>query len=442
MTPEEFIDKWRNVETTERASAQSHFIDLCRLLGVRTPTEDDPRGIDYAFEKRVTKPGGRSGYADVWKRGCFAWEYKGAQKNLVAAYSQLKDYADALENPPLLIVSDMREIRIHTNFTNTVAQTHVIALADLNSVEHQRLLRRAFAEPDKLRPTETREGVTTKAAAAFGRIAQKLRDRGYDPHRVAHFLNKLVFCLFVEDIDLLPERVFAGILEDCVKRPQDFAPMLGDLFRAMRERDGRFGRTHIPWFNGGLFDGDEILPLGFLDIRDLADASRLDWSQIEPAIFGTLFEKGLDPDRRKEMAGLFDAADKASGGRKDAQLRLLDNPVADRGVGIHYTDPATIMKLVEPVVLRPLRAEWEAAKAKISDRRAARDRAGTGAAKTRAENEARGLYVAFRERLGQFRVLDPACGSGNFLYLALRHLKDFDAEVLDEAGKLGLPVDD
>jgi len=122
MTPEEFIEKWRNVESTERAGAQAHFIDLCHMLGVPTPQEADPRGKTYSFEKRVTKPGGRGGFADVWKKNCFAWEYKGEQKNLVAAYSQLKEYADALENPPLLIVSDMQEIRIHTNFTNMIAE--------------------------------------------------------------------------------------------------------------------------------------------------------------------------------------------------------------------------------------------------------------------------------------------------------------------------------
>ena len=189
------------------------------------------------YEKNVLKLDGRPGRADVWRKGCFAWEYKGHKKNLTAAYSQLKEYADALENPPLLIVSDMREIRIHTNFTNTIAETSVFQLADLNAFEVRQKLRWAFTDPERLRPELTREKVTAAAAATFGRIAQKLIGQGYDRKRVAHFLNKLVFCLFAEDIELLPERVFADILDESVKQPDLFAPMLADLFRAMRERE-------------------------------------------------------------------------------------------------------------------------------------------------------------------------------------------------------------
>ena len=148
MTPEEFIAKWRGSQLSERAAAQSHFNDLCDLLGVAKPTDVDRRGGDYTFEKSTRKIGDRAGFADVWKRGCFAWEYKGSSRNLVQAYAQLKQYADALENPPLLIVSDMQEIRVHTNFTNSIAQTHVFRLADLVSVEARRLLRDCFVAPE------------------------------------------------------------------------------------------------------------------------------------------------------------------------------------------------------------------------------------------------------------------------------------------------------
>ena len=177
-------------------------------------------------------------------------------------------------------------------------------------------------------------------------------------------------------------------------------------------------------------------------IRALADASRLDWSEIEPSIFGTLFEKGLDPDKRTQMASLFDSAAEIEEEPAAHIPGLLDSPIADRGVGIHYTDPDTIMKLIEPVVLRPLRAEWEGVKKKIAGKRAAKSRAKSDSVRTRAENEARDLYLGFRVRLGQFRVLDPACGSGNFLYFALSHLKDFDLTVLDEARSLDLPADE
>ena len=164
MTPEQFIAKWRPSTLTERSASQSHFNDLCDLLEIPKPA-DDATGGDYAFAKSVDKPDGRKGEADVWKRNCFAWEYKGKAKNLTKAYLQLKEYADALDNPPLLIVSDMKEIRIHTNFTNTIAEVIVIELSDLNDHIIRRKLVQAFTEPEKLRPTKTREAVTAEAAA-------------------------------------------------------------------------------------------------------------------------------------------------------------------------------------------------------------------------------------------------------------------------------------
>ena len=232
MSPEEFIDKWRGTTRTERSAAQEHFLDLCALLGVPKPAEVDRHGTEYTFEKSTRKIGDTAGFADVWKRHCFAWEYKGKRSNLVQAYALLKQYADAFENPPLLIVSDMQEIRVHTNFTNKISQQHVIPLAELRSVEARALLRNSFLHPERLLPTETRESVTARAAARFANIAVLLRQH-YDERRVAHFINKLVFCLFAEDIELLPDRVFADIVDESIKRPDDFEPMLRDLFRAM-----------------------------------------------------------------------------------------------------------------------------------------------------------------------------------------------------------------
>ncbi len=422
---------------TERQAAQSHFEDLCRLLGVQTPLEADPSRTWYAYEKNVLKLDGRSGRADVWRKGCFAWEYKGHKKNLTAACSQLKEYADALANPPLLIVSDMREIRIHTNFTNTIAETSVFQLADLNAFEVRQKLKWAFTDPERLRPELTREKVTAAAATAFGRIAQKLIGQGYDRKRVAHFLNKLVFCLFAQDVELLPDYIFSSILDEGLKQPDEFADMLRQLFRLMSNRGGRFGTTPIPWFDGGLFDDDDVLPLHLFEIKRVAEAARLDWSAIEPSIFGTLFERGLDPEKRKQMASLFDPA---------ASAPSLPVPPAartsERGVGIHYTDPATIMKIIEPVVLRPLRREWEEVKVKIEAEQAKAEAAEADAARTRQRTAAREVYSQFRDRLGRFRVLDPACGSGNFLYLSLWHLKDFDLRVMNEGKVLAMPPDD
>jgi hypothetical protein len=210
MTPGDFIRKWRGAELTERAAAQSHFIDLCRLLGEPTPTDADPKGEWYAFEKGALKTGGGDGWADVWKRGCFAWEYKGKRKDLDAAYVQLQRYAVALENPPLLIVSDMERFRLHTNWTNTVQRVIELPLEELADERRRRMLKQAFSETavEQLKPGKTRQELTEEVAAKFARIAQNLRLRGEDPHAVAHFINRMVFCMFAEDVDLLPNKMF------------------------------------------------------------------------------------------------------------------------------------------------------------------------------------------------------------------------------------------
>jgi hypothetical protein len=141
MTPEQFIEKWKASTRTEKSASQEHFLNLCELLEVPKPGDVDPHGTEYTFEKAVKKPGGGAGSADVWKKGCFAWEYKGDRKNLVAAYTQVKEYADALQNPPLLIVSDMKEIRVHTQFTGTIGTQTVFGLSDLTAPEVRRKLR-------------------------------------------------------------------------------------------------------------------------------------------------------------------------------------------------------------------------------------------------------------------------------------------------------------
>jgi hypothetical protein len=182
----------------ERAATQEHFIDLCRMLGVPTPNEADPTGADYAFEKGTEKVGGGDGFADVWKRGHFAWEYKGKRKNLAAAYQQLLQYREALENPPLLVVCDLDRFEVHTNFTNTPTVVHSFTLHDLLGTPEEplRVLREVMADPDALRPGRTREELTSEAAEQFASLAFTLRSRGHDPQRVAHFLNKLLFCMF------------------------------------------------------------------------------------------------------------------------------------------------------------------------------------------------------------------------------------------------------
>src|SRR5438034_8093523 len=119
MTPEQFKAKWRRVHLTERSASHQHFLDLCDLLGESKPADADPDGDSYTFEKGAKKTAGGDGWADVWKRGFFAWEYKGKRKDLDAAYRQLLEYREDLENPPLLVVCDMDRVQVHTNFTGT-----------------------------------------------------------------------------------------------------------------------------------------------------------------------------------------------------------------------------------------------------------------------------------------------------------------------------------
>jgi type II restriction/modification system DNA methylase subunit YeeA len=407
MTPQEFIDKWSRADRTERQAAQEHFIDLCHVLGEPTPNEaDDPDA--YSFEKGTSKTDGSSGFADVWKRGCFGWEYKKDRANLDRAYQQLQLYSVALENPPLLVVSDTKRFRIYTNWTNTVQEKHEFALEDLTHTETRELLRNVFRAPEKLKPAKTREQVTKEAAKEFSTIAERLRMAGHEPEKVAHFLNRLVFCLFAEDVNLLQDDLFKRLLDTLAKRreevPERSKKMLSELFANMRE-GGEYGLEHILHFNGGLFDDDEALPLDADSLDILRNIARQDWSSIDPTIFGTLFERFLDPDKRAQ-------------------------------IGAHYTDPEKIMMIVEPVILRPLRAEWEAAKAEIAAI-LSRSRGRPGKA---VLDRAEARLDTFMKRLDDVRVLDPACGSGNFLYLAMQGLKDLERRAIVEAVDMGLAL--
>jgi type II restriction/modification system DNA methylase subunit YeeA len=401
MTPQQFIKKWSAAELKEKSAAQEHFLDLCRLVGHPTPAELDPTGDSFCFEKGAAKTGGGDGWADVWKRGYYGWEYKGKGKDLKAAFAQLQRYAIALENPPLLVVSDLATIIIHTNFTNTVQNIHTIAIEDLERSEVLQKLRWLFNEPERFRPGVTRQMVTEQAARAFAGIAQRLRDAGHDGHSVAHFLNRLVFCMFAEDIGILPGQLFTRLVESVQQRPERLADKLRQLFAAMKA-GGDFGVDEVPWFNGGLYDSDDVLPLDGDTVKQILACCRLDWSDIEPAILGTLFERGLDPSKRAQL-------------------------------GAHYTDRDSIMRLVRPVVTEPLEREWSAVKGFIE----AQQGKGTPAARKRST----GLYESFLARLRATRVLDPACGSGNFLYVSLIELKSLEHRVMLEAEVLGFHRD-
>lgn len=402
MTPREFIDKWR-AGGDERRDAQPFFEDLCRLVGHPTPREADPEHTWFTYEAGASKTSGGEGWADVWKKGFFGWEAKGTHKDLGRAYEQLKMYADALQNPPLLVVSDLHTIIVRTNFTNAPVQTYQFTIDQLEDYETRQTLSAVFNNPEALRPGTTRAAITQDAAEKFTALAQTLRGRGHAPQAVAHFLNRLLFAMFAEDIGLLPNHLFTKLVQSSQGKPDLFETRCRALFAAM-SKGGDFALETVDWFNGGLFDDDAALRLDGDDLKLLLAACVLDWSSIEPSIFGTLFERGLDPGKRSQL-------------------------------GAHYTDPATIMKIVQPVVIDPWLREWEAEKAALAKALSTRTAKKT---KTKAYKPARVRFNDFLERLRAFTVLDPACGSGNFLYLALRALKDIEKRVLIEGEALGL----
>ena len=342
MTPDRFITAWQANTRNEAAGAKPHFLDLCALLEV-PPPHSDPTGTTYAFEKGVTKAAGGVGWADVWKRGCFGWEYKARGGDLERAHDQLLRYAGALENPPLLITSDMARIIVRTNWTNAVSERREFDLETLRDPEARAWLRACWTDPERWRPAVTRQALTEQAAGDFAELARRLRGRGHAAQTVAHFVNRLVFCLFADDVALLPERLLPDMLSFAAKAPARFADAAAELFRAMRDRGGRVGFQPVPWFNGGLFDDDTALPLLAEDIALLSRVAALDWADVDPSIFGTLFERGLDPDKRSQL-------------------------------GAHYTDRDKINLLVDAVILRPLQAEWAAARQLMTEAMEARDR--------------------------------------------------------------------
>lgn len=409
MTPSNFAAKWERVTTTERASAQSHFLDLCELLEVPKPLDVDPDGTFYTFERAVTKAVGGKGFADVWKRGFFAWEYKGKRKNLLDAYGQLVLYAGDLENPPLLVVCDLYHFEVHTNFTGTPKQVHRFTVHDLQDPKTRQLLSWVFTDPERLNPKYHRESVTREASQQVAALAAKLSRRGHDPETVAHFMMQLVFAFFAEDVGLLPDKLVTRILERTAATPERAQRYISELFQAMAT-GGEVLLEDVPYFNGGLFDNRGALPLEADELRALLEAAKLDWGQVEPAIFGTLFERSLDPAKRSQL-------------------------------GAHYTSREDILRIVEPVVLAPLRAEWEALRAHVDTFVQTTDLSGLGerAAQTQRNRHINGPIADFLGRLQSLKVLDPACGSGNFLYVAMQQLKELEREVVAFAQSVGAP---
>jgi len=424
MIPSAFVQKWAASRGAERATAQEHFIDLCRLLDEQTPNEADPNGDFYAFEKGAKTLDG-DGFADVWLKGHFAWEYKGKHKDLQAAYKQVQTYREALGNPPLLVVSDMEQFEVHTNWTNTEKWIYRFRNADIMSdvnvevstvsgraedapvLSALRVLKALFEDPQRLKPQKTTDQITQDAARTFGKISDELRRWKVNDMRIARFVTRVMFCMFATDVGLLPRQTFSEIIAVHKRSGDDkaFRKHLSDLFSVMNT-GGSLWLYEIPHFDGRLFeDSDVPEEITTQEILVLGELDALNWADVEPSIFGTLFERVLDPKQRKML-------------------------------GAHYTSRADIELIVEPVLMAPLRREWEEVKGAVQ---AYLDQAEARGTKEKAQREhLRSLLGQFHEHLATIRILDPACGSGNFLYVSLALLKALEKQVIAFAAIHGI----
>ncbi len=403
MTPAEFKTKWAKFSGKESAAYQSHFDDLCRLLKVQPPLLADPSGENFCFQKRVVKdaelfdikkPASSTpherGFADVWKNGCFAWEYKGKDKDLDMAYKQLLRYREGLLNPPLLVVCDFDRYIIKTNFNGTVQEKYEFTNADIDRPENLRILRALFEHPNDLKPKHTTAEVTETLAGKIAKVALSLQKRESveiadaatrkkvnfaqrKNLRIARFLNRIIFCFFAEDSQLLPPGLFSEIVKTATDDAKQFASACENLFRVMA-KGGMFGHHKVRHFNGHLFEEATVFELNETELGILVEAAGADWQFIQPSIMGTLFERALDENQRAQL-------------------------------GAHYTSEQDILTLVEPVLMSPLRHEWSALRANLA----------ACLASGKASKEQHRQVGGFLKKLSSLVVLDPACGSGNFL---------------------------
>lgn len=415
-----FIAKWHGVTASELSTSQSFLIDLCELLGVPRPHPTPEQ--DYMFERPITFVHGdgstSAGRIDLYRRGAFVLEskklrqgagHKGFDDALLRARSQAEAYARALPasegRPPFLVVVDVgRRIELYSEFSRSGGtyvpfpdpSSHRIALQDLRRDEIRERLRRVWLDPMSLDPSRESARVTRDIAHRLARLARSLEQAGHAPEQVAQFLMRCLFTMFAEDVHLLPDNAFRELLHRYREQPDVAMRMLAQLWRDMDAGGFSAVLAHdVLRFNGKLFKDPDTLPLDRDQIDLLVEAAKADWRHVEPAIFGTLLERALDAKERHKL-------------------------------GAHYTPRAYVERLVLPTVIEPLRQEWGLAQAA----------AGTLAGEGKADEAVQEL-LRFHHRLCSVRVLDPACGSGNFLYVTLEHLKRLEGEVLNALDELG-----
>jgi len=435
MTPDDrdrvaaFLKKWQGSEGNERANYQSFFGDWCRALGVEEPPpKGTVPGDPYCFDKDIKFYSDKvesTRFADFYKAGCFLIEAKQGsdssakghgkrgtkiyRDNLQKAFNQAKSYAYNRmlgSLPPFLMVCDIgSHFEIWQGFSGEYGgygARETVNLADLAQPEVFDRFVRIFTDPQALNPEKLRARVTREVAAELAKLSRWLEEQGHDPQVTASFLMRCIFTMFAEDVALLKGELFTKALRDrWIPNPATFQPEIESLWETMN-RGGSFGFEKVLKFNGSFFENATAIALPKEQLEILYGAAAKDWSQVEPAIFGTLLERALDKAERSRL-------------------------------GAHYTPRSYVERLVRPVVMEPLRSQWEAIELEV---KRLLDGSATAVAKAVAEIQ------GFLEQLRSIRILDPACGTGNFLYVSLDLLKGLEQEVLtrlvDVAGNIQL----
>lgn len=432
----DFIARWEQSQAAERANAQLFLAELCDVLAVPRPdpAQNDPDRDAYVFERAVVFQNGdgttSGGRIDLYRRDCFILETKqGAlaktedasstarprrtghgvratgqwDASMRRARGQAESYARALDpvsegRPPFVIVVDVGHcIELYAEFSRTGGaytpfpdvRSHRWKLADVAKPEFRELMRTIWLNPMSLDPASIAAKVTREVADKLAALARSLEGFGNDAGRTAHFLMRCLFTMFAEDVGLIPSNGFRDLLASLVETPALFPALVSEVWQTMNTGGvSTTLRAQVARFNGGLFADAEALPLSAEQIALLLEAAKADWKEVEPAIFGTLLERALDPHERHRL-------------------------------GAHYTPRGYVERLVLPTVIEPLRERWRAVE--------------TAAALLAAQGkrkEALAEISRFHLELCKVRVLDPACGSGNFLYVAMEHMKRLEGEVL------------
>ena len=419
-------ERWADAAPAERANYALYLVELCDALGVERPRPAsaaagaDPAAAEAAayqfeFPVRATARDGTTStnFVDLYKAGCFALEAKdiggdvGAAaeaRRLTKAFGQVVNYArDLAERPPYILVLDVgRTLVLWDRWAGTYGGVQLGHRVDLRTLADRpadaQLLRDVWTDPARRDPRRHAQAVTVEIAGVLGALAGALEARGHAPERVARFLIRCVFTMFAEDVGLLPDAQFTRLLDAVLGNPLGnasddagarFVEGAEALWGAM-DRGALFGYHRLLRFNGHFFADARALPLAADDVRALRRAAAADWSAVEPSIFGTLLVRALSAEERHRL-------------------------------GAEYTPRAFIERLVRPTVEEPVRERWAAVQAEVLQLRE------RGRAADRRQAEAR--LVEFHGWLRGLRVLDPACGSGNFLYVTMHALKRVEVEV-------------